>query len=175
MGKVYDNKLLCDLLKRILFGGERVPYNPDHVPSIDGEIYGFIKRENGAIVISNRIFEDIYEGKAEAFNEEEGRRRFLLFIRPIINGTGNYYIESRTRNSERMDIVIDYLGERFVVELKIWRGQAYHEKGEIQLADYLDYYRLDKGYMLTYNFNKKKTTEFTKKKVNEKTLIEAFV
>ena len=55
-----------------------------------------------------------------------------------------------------MDIVIDYLGERFVVELKIWRGQAYHEKGEIQLADYLDYYHLDKGYMLTYSFNKKK-------------------
>ena len=74
-----------------------------------------------------------------------------------------------------MDIVIDYLGERFVVELKIWRGQAYHEKGEIQLADYLSYYHLDKGYMLTYSFNKKKNNEFTKNEVNGKTLIEAFV
>ena len=121
------------------------------------------------------VFDDIYEGKAEAFDEEEGRKRFLLFIRPIINGTGNYYIESRTRNNERMDIVIDYLGERFVVELKIWRGKAYHEKGEIQLADYLDYYHLDKGYMLTYSFNKNKTNEFTKNEVNGKTLIEVFV
>ena len=120
-------------------------------------------------------FDDIYEGKAERFIEEEGRRRFLLFIRPIINGTGNYYIESRTRNDERMDVVIDYLGERFVVELKIWRGQAYHEKGEEQLAHYIDYYHLDTGYMLTYNFNQKKSSGLISKVVNGKTLIEAFV
>ena len=96
-------------------------------------------------------------------------------------------VESRTRNNERMDIVIDYLGERFVVELKIWRGEAYHEKGEQQLANYLDYYHLDKGYMLTdyyhldkgymltYSFNKSKNTDLTTKTVQDKTLIEAFV
>ena len=74
-----------------------------------------------------------------------------------------------------MDIVIDYLGERFVVELKIWRGEAYHEKGEQQLANYLDYYHLDKGYVLTYSFNKSKSTTLTTKTVQDKTLIEAFV
>ena len=62
-----------------------------------------------------------------------------------------------------------------MVELKIWRGKAYYEKGEIQLADYLDYYHLDKGYMLTYSINKKKNNEFIKKEINGKTLIEAFV
>ena len=74
-----------------------------------------------------------------------------------------------------MDIVIDYLGERFVVELKIWRGEAYHEKGEQQLANYLDYYHLDKGYMLTYSFNKSKQSSLTTKTIQDKTLIEAFV
>ena len=74
-----------------------------------------------------------------------------------------------------MDIVIDYLGERFVVELKIWRGEAYHEKGEQQLANYLDYYHLDKGYMLTYSFNKSKQSSLTTKTIQGKTLIEAFV
>ena len=121
------------------------------------------------------VFDDIYEGKADSFSEEEGRRRFLLFIRPVINGTGNYYVESRTRNNERMDIVIDYLGERFVVELKIWRGEAYHEKGEQQLANYLDYYHLDKGYMLIYSFNKNKSSSLITKIIQNKTLIEAFV
>lgn len=53
-------------------------------------------------------------------------------------------------------MVIDYLGERFVIELKIWRGNSYHERGEKQLLDYLDYFRLKKGYMLSYNFNKRK-------------------
>lgn len=121
------------------------------------------------------VFDDIYESKAEAFTEDEGRRRFLLFIRPVINGTGNYYIEAETRNNERMDLVIDYLGERFVIELKIWHGRAYHEKGERQLSDYLDHYHLDKGYLLTYSFIQKKQTRLVSKVINGKTLVEAFV
>ncbi len=120
-------------------------------------------------------FGDIYEEKLEKFSEEEGRRRFLLFIRPIINGTGNYYIEAQTRNNERMDLVIDYMGVRHVVELKIWRGKAYHEEGEKQLAKYLDHYRLNIGYLLTYCFNKNAKTELVTKTVEGKTIIEAVV
>ena len=120
-------------------------------------------------------FDDIYGDSYEEFDEEEGRRRFLLYLRPIINGTGNYYIEARTRNNERMDVVIDYLGERFVVELKIWRGNAYNERGEDQLAAYLDYYHLDRGYMLSYNFNRKKTVGVHTVPVGDKTLVEAVV
>lgn len=120
-------------------------------------------------------FDDIYEEKLEKFSEEEGRKRFLLFIRPIINGTGNYYIEAQTRNNERMDLVIDYMGIRHVVELKIWRGKAYHEEGEKQLANYLDHYRLNTGYLLTYCFNKNAKSELVTKTVEGKTLIEAVV
>ena len=39
------------------------------------------------------------------------------------------YIEARTRNMERTDVVVDCNGEQFVIELNIWRGSAYHEKG----------------------------------------------
>lgn len=90
------------------------------------------------------VFNDLYGDQEQRFTEAEGRRRFLLYIRPIINGTGNYYIEPQTRNNERMDLVIDYLGERHVIELKIWCGKVCHEKGEKQLAGYLDYYHLKK-------------------------------
>lgn len=120
-------------------------------------------------------FDDIYGDRNEIFDEEEGRRRFLLYLRPIINGTGNYYIEAQTRNKERMDLVIDYLGERFVIELKIWRGKAYHQRGEIQLADYLDHYHLKKGYMLTYSFNRNKTVGIERIEIGDKELIEAMV
>ncbi len=44
-------------------------------------------------------FDCIYGDQSEEFDEDEGRRRFLLYIRPIINGTGNYYIEAETRDS----------------------------------------------------------------------------
>ncbi|MCD8110946.1 MAG: hypothetical protein LUE14_12805 [Clostridiales bacterium] len=46
-------------------------------------------------------FDDLYGDQPQSFLEEDGRRYFLLYLRPIINGTGNYYIESRTRNQER--------------------------------------------------------------------------
>jgi hypothetical protein len=98
-----------------------------------------------------------------------------LYLRPIINGTGNYYIEAETRNARRMDVVIDYMGEQFIVELKIWRGNAYNERGEEQLADYLDYFHLKKGYLLSYNFNKNKTIGVHELKVGDKTLVEAVV
>ncbi len=101
-------------------------------------------------------FHELYGDQEERFLEDAGRKYFLLYLRPIINGVGNYYVESRTRNLERTDVVVDYLGEQFVIELKIWRGNAYNERGEKQLAEYLDYYRLKKGYMLSFNFNKKK-------------------
>lgn len=63
---------------------------------------------------------------------------------------------TRTRNLERTDMIVDYQSEQFIIEMKIWHSNAYKERGEAQLWDYLDYYHLDKGYMLSYNFNKKK-------------------
>ena len=43
-------------------------------------------------------FNELYGGHSETFLEEEGRKYFLLYLRPIINGVGNYYIEARTRD-----------------------------------------------------------------------------
>lgn len=101
-------------------------------------------------------FDELYGDRDQTFLEEDGRRFFLLYLKPIINGTGNYYIEAQTRNMERTDVIVDYHGEQFIIELKIWRGNAYHTRGEAQLTAYLDYYHLKKGYMLSFNFNQKK-------------------
>ena len=121
------------------------------------------------------VHNDIYGALAERFSEEEGRRHFLLYLRPIINGIGHYYIEARTRDNKRMDVVVDFLGERFVIELKIWRGNAYNERGEKQLSDYLDYFRLNRGYMLSYCFNRDKTPGLHSLEVGGKMLVEAVV
>lgn len=120
-------------------------------------------------------FDELYGNQSQAFYEEDGRRLFLLYLRPIINGAGHYYIEARTRNRERTDVVVDYGGEQFVVELKIWRGDAYHTRGERQLSEYLDSYHLEKGYMLSFNFNKKKEIGVREIAVGGKLLIEAVV
>ena len=120
-------------------------------------------------------FDFLYGDSDETFLEDVGRRYFMLFLKPIINGIGNCYVESETRDHERMDLVIDYLGEQYVCELKIWRGNAYHERGERQLSDYLDYFHLKKGYMLSFNFNKKKEIGVKEILLGDKLLIEAVV
>ncbi len=53
-------------------------------------------------------------------------------------------------------MIVDYRGERFIVELKIWHGGEYNKRGETQVADYLDYYHQTKGYMVSFNFNRKR-------------------
>ena len=120
-------------------------------------------------------FNDLYGEQEQAFYEEDGRRYFLLYLRTIINGTGNYYIESRTRNMERTDVIVDYHGKQYVIELKVWRGNAYNMRGEQQLSDYLEYYHLKEGYMISFNFNKKKETGVKEIRLGDKLLVEATV
>ena len=120
-------------------------------------------------------FNELYGDKDERFLEEEGRRYFLLYLRPIINGTGNYYIEAQTRNNRRTDVIVDYHGEQFVIELKIWRGQEYNACGEQQLTEYLDYYHKDTGYMISFAFNRKKKPGVYEMVLGNKLLIEAIV
>ena len=74
-----------------------------------------------------------------------------------------------------MDIVVDYRGEQFVIELKLWHGNAYHERGEKQLIDYLDYFHLQKVYLLSYNFNKNKEIDVKEIYLDGRVLVEAVV
>ena len=92
-------------------------------------------------------FDEIYGDRGQKFYEEDGRRYFMLYLKPIINGVGNYYVETRTRNQERTDLIINYL----------------------------EHYHLEKGYMLSFNFNQKKETDVKEIIQGDKILIEAVV
>ena len=120
-------------------------------------------------------FTEIYSERDMKFIEKYGRKSFLLYLKPIINGSGNYKIEAQTRDERRTDVIVDYLGEQFIVELKIWHGDEYNERGEQQLVDYLNYYHKNKGYMLSFNFNQKKEVGVKTITVGDKTVVEAVV
>ena len=224
INKIEDNQELYDYLYQILILGRKISYNPDDSVIRLAMMYGFLKEENGSVVIANRIFEtrlynailttkkmqetsiykagewdknqfiqngqlnmekilekfilhfnDIYCSQPDKFKEEDGRKLFLLYLRPIINGTGNYYIEAQTRDQKRTDVIVDYLGKQYIIELKIWRGEEYNTEGEKQIAEYLNYYHLEKGYLLSFNFNKSKKSGMKTIQVNGKTVIEAVV
>ncbi|MBQ8637769.1 MAG: AAA-like domain-containing protein [Lachnospiraceae bacterium] len=153
----------------------------------NSDIYAVSLREKNQFIVNGHLnlrrvlekfvvhFTDLYGDRDETFIEEEGRRYFLLYLRPIINGTGNYYIESRTRDRKRTDIIVDYLGEQYIIEMKIWHGDEYHTRGEKQLVGYLDAYHKKEGYMVSFNFNKKKKIGVHEIVVGEKRLVEAVV
>ena len=120
-------------------------------------------------------YTEICGSLVDKFKEKDGRELFLLYIKPIINGTGNYYIEAQTRDQTRTDVIVDYLGQQYIVELKIWREPRYNEEGEKQIREYLDYFSLTTGYMLSFNFNKKKETGLKRVEVGDKVLFECTV
>lgn len=153
----------------------------------NGNMYRLAQRDRNQFVRNGQLdmervlakfvehFNDIYGDCKEKFVEEDGRRYFMLYLKPIINGTGNFYVESRTRNQERTDLIVDYKGCQSIVEMKIWRGNSYNERGEEQLSGYLEHYHLKTGYMLSFNFNRKKETGLKKIQLGDKVLIEAIV
>lgn len=224
IGKLADFPELDSMLRTLLFEGRATAYNVDETSIDMAVMFGFIRKEQGAVAVANRIFEtrlyqyylsaakmqtqdiykaslgdknqfvadgrldmrrilerfvlhfnDLYGDSGEAFVEEEGRKFFLLYLMPIINGTGNYYIEARTRDLRRTDVIVNYRGEQYIIEMKIWRGTEYNRRGREQLLEYLDAYHLETGYMLSFNFNQKKQIGVQEIRIDGKILIEAVV
>jgi Predicted AAA-ATPase len=97
--------------------------------------------------------------KDNSFLEKNGRLLLMSFLRPIINGKGFMFKENVTSEDRKMDLVVTYNDQRYVIELKIWYGEKYLTDGIEQLCEYLDSYSLNEGYMLIFNFNKNKQYE----------------
>lgn len=220
---LYEYPKLSTMLKNILFQGRRYTFEAD-APVIQlGCMFGFLKEQEQAVCVANRIFEtklynfflseeegssgelpepefvrnqfishgmlqmelvmrkfyeyfeSVFAQADERFLEEDGRRIFLMFLRPIINGAGNYYIEAQTRDKTRTDVIVDYKGKQFVIEMKLWRGRQYNHDGKVQLAGYLEQYRLDRGYLLTFNFNRNKQTGIFESICNGRRILEIVV
>ncbi len=114
--------------------------------------------KDGTLNIENvmKKFQDFlkeqYSKKDLPFLERNGRLLFLAFIKPIINGKGFDFKEVQVSEEKRLDVVITYGNQKYIIELKIWRGEEYHRQGIEQLWDYLDRQHQDKGYLLIYDF-----------------------
>lgn len=173
--KFADYPDLKSLLKDILFKGSSFPFDPDNHLIRLGITFGFLKEKNGNVAIQNRIFEtkmyDLFlsEDSVDSIiyrRAAADRNQFL---------TGNYYIEAQTRDMKRTDIIVDYLGQQYIIELKIWHGEEYNKKGERQLAEYLEYYNKDTGYLLSFSFHQKKQVGVRETLFAGKRIIEAIV
>jgi len=99
-------------------------------------------------------YAEMFSERDAEFLEREGRLLFLSYLKPLINGQGFYHIESQFTDLRRMDIVVDFGSEQFIIELKLWKGEAEHNKAYAQLAGYLGSKGHTVGYLLTFDFRK---------------------
>jgi hypothetical protein len=115
-----------------------------------------------------RKFADHY---AELFNENDieflerhGRLLFLSYLKPLLNGQGFYHIESQLTDLRRMDIVVDFGREQFIIELKLWKGEENERKAYKQLLGYMESKQAMTGYLLVFDFreeiNKERKAEW---------------
>jgi hypothetical protein len=96
-----------------------------------------------------------YHTKDRDFLEREGRLVFLAFLKPILNGYGYAFKEPQISEEKRLDLLITYYQHRYLIELKIWRGQQAHENGLDQLVDYMDRVGLVEGALLVFDHKEK--------------------
>lgn len=218
---IENNEDLKEYLFDLIMAGQDKTFNIHNNIINLGMILGYLKNENGKVIISNSIFKQVlynyfssrleektnmlnynlkenfitvtgldfekillrfqqfmkeqYSNIDSKFIEREGRLLFLAFIKPIINGTGFDFKEVQISEEKRLDIVITYLKEIYLVELKIWRGEEYHQRGLKQLSNYLDIKGLDCGYLVIYSFNKNKEYKSEKVIVNNKRIFIVYV
>jgi hypothetical protein len=83
-------------------------------------------------------YSEIYSENDSKFLERNGRLLFLSYLKPLINGHGFYHIESQFTDLRRMDIVVDFEREQFIIELKVWRGEKRNQEAYEQLLGYME-------------------------------------
>jgi len=91
-----------------------------------------------------------YHDRDSAFIEREARRLLLGYIKPIINGYGQYFLEPRIRGGRAINILVQYKQTEYIIEVKIWRGEAYERRAYDQIAGYVKDRHQQIGYVVSF-------------------------
>ena len=122
----------------------------------------FITEENeldleAVLLKFQQFMKEEYSQKDSQFLERNGRLVFLAYLNPILNGQGRAFKEVEVSEEKRLDVVINFHSYSYIVELKRWYGEKYHQRGIQQLSDYLDRFGLKTGYLLIFEYAKDKS------------------
>lgn len=153
-----SNKIFEEIIYNYMLSKSRTAYKDMSKYNFKDK---FITNEGGLCIEKillkfQQFIKEQYSHIDAAFIEREGRLLFLAFIKPIINGVGFDFKEVQISEEKRLDIVITYNSFKYIIELKVWRGEKYHKNGVEQLSNYLDIHGMDRGFLLVFNFNQNK-------------------
>ena len=110
-----------------------------------------------ALLKFQQFMKEEFNEKDKTFLEQHGRLVFLSFLAPILNGKGHSFKEVQTSEEKRLDIIATFNEHKYIIELKRWYGEVYHQKGIKQLANYLDIHAVTEGYLVIFEYNKVKS------------------
>lgn len=153
-----SNKIFEEIIYNYMLSKSRTAYKDMSKYNFKDK---FITNEGGLCIEKillkfQQFIKEQYSHIDAAFIEREGRLLFPAFIKPIINGVGFDFKEVQISEEKRLDIVITYNSFKYIIELKVWRGEKYHKNGVEQLSNYLDIHGMDRGFLLVFNFNQNK-------------------
>jgi len=156
--KIFQEAIINYLVSKM--GTDRIIENPgnrekEYIKK-DGKLdFDLVMRKFQEVIKEKYSKTDVL--KSNEFIEKNLRLLFLVYLDPIVNGHGHSFKEVEIGAEKRLDIIVTFLNEMFVVELKIWRGPAYHEEGKRKLKKYMETMSINKGYMLILKKTKTKT------------------
>lgn len=104
-----------------------------------------------ALLRFQQYLREQHSKRDEHFLERHWRLVFLAFLKPIINGKGHDFKEAQISEEKRLDVVVTYNHHKYIIELKRWYGEQAHQRGLLQLADYLQRQGMDEGYLLIFD------------------------
>jgi hypothetical protein len=162
--RIYEYFIQVKLAKEDIAVRDKNQFVENGILNMDRVVGGFVK-----------FYDEVYGGKSQKSLEREAGIIFMAYLRAIMNGVGLYFIEAELRDEHRTDIVVSFNNRFYVIELKIWYGEAYILKGEKQLLEYLDFYELDRGYMIIFSFIQSKKVGVTERLFDNKSILEAIV
>ncbi|MDR3188698.1 MAG: ATP-binding protein, partial [Prevotellaceae bacterium] len=92
---------------------------------------------------------DIWVEKYE-YREAAPHLILMAFLQRVING-GGQIIREMAAGTGRLDICIAYEGQKYPVELKVWRGEKSLQEGLVQTRRYMDVYGCHEGWLAIFD------------------------
>ncbi len=83
-----------------------------------------------------------------------GQHLLLTYLEPFVHIIGaGMYIEVQTGRG-KMDLLISHNQKKYVIEVKIWRGDIRYQAGKRQLAAYINTENALEGYYIVFDYRK---------------------
>ncbi len=77
---------------------------------------------------------------------------FMAWLQRLVNGGGTIHREYAL-GRKRLDILVEFAGEKFVSEIKLYRGEKTLSDGLDQICEYLNQIGLSEGYLMIFQKN----------------------